>query len=160
MQGRKKALIENSQKLDFVRIICELCPSCSLFTTACLRKGFFLCHGHPTQATYRSTLVNPFPTTNSTALVDIIQHWVSTSPSLIVDDLLVRVNSNCSTTITSLDVQECKSGIGSDPEVNRRMSQILSVCAVRELGEAICPLWIRNNLCVSNVCMRHASPQL
>ena len=52
----------------------------------------FLCHGNPTKTTYRSTLINPFPTTTTAArLVGIIQSWVSTNASFILDDLLVRV---------------------------------------------------------------------
>ena len=50
-----------------------------------------LCHGNPTKTTYRSTLVNPFPTTTAARLVGIIQSWVSTNASFILEDLLVRV---------------------------------------------------------------------
>ena len=57
--------------------------------------GMFLCHSNPTKTTYRSTLVNPFPTTTTAArLVGIIQSWVSSNPTFILDDLLVRVSTH------------------------------------------------------------------
>ena len=101
----------------------------------------FLCHGNPTKTTYRSTLVNPFPTTNATQLVGIIQSWVSMGPSLILDGLLVRVSGDCPTAISSLDEGECESGTRHDPGLGQRITQTLNVCALRDLGrELICDL--------------------
>ena len=123
-----------------VRIIRERCTDCYNFTTAYLRRGLFLCHGNPTIVTYRSTLVSPFPTITANYLVGIIQNWVSTGPSMIIDWLLVRVSANCPTCIVSLDDDECVGAVGSDSGVSERISQVLSVCAVRELGQEICTL--------------------
>ena len=100
----------------------------------------FLCHGNPTKTTYRSTLINPFPTTNSSQLVGIIQNWVSTGPSLILDGLLVRVSPACPTSLSSLDEEECESGVRSDPDLSQMISQTLNECAVRNLGEQVCRL--------------------
>ena len=100
----------------------------------------FFCHSNPTKTTYRSTLVNPFPITTAAKLVGIIQSWVSTNPSLILGGLLVRVSPACPTAISSLDQEECETGTTHDPELGRRITQTLNVCAVRELGELICGL--------------------
>ena len=132
--------MENQLKFELVRIIRERCPECSIFSQKYLRKGFFLCYNNPTHTIYRSTLVNPFSTKNSTEVVSIIQEWVSTTPSLILDDLLVRVNPSCPTGIPSLDDKECKDGLESDPETSTRIGQVLSACALRELEETICTL--------------------
>ena len=111
------------------------------FTTKFLREGLFLCHGNPTKATYRSTFVNPFPTTNASQLVGIIQSWVSSGPSLIIDGLLVRVNAECPTCIDGLDTDECDYPLSwLDSEVSERIGQVISVCAVRQLGQDICNL--------------------
>ena len=105
-----------------------------------MRQGLFLCHGNPTTVTYRSTLVNPFSTQTSTHLVGIIQSWVSTSPSLTLDSLLVRINAHCPTSVASLGDDECESGdtVLSNSGMAARVNQVLSVCAVRELGQEIC----------------------
>ena len=57
---------------------------------------------------------------------------------MIIDGLLVRVSPNCPTCIDSLDVRECEGGVETESAVNERISRVLSVCAVRELGEEIC----------------------
>ena len=63
-----------------VHIIRSNCSDCKL-TPSFLRRGLFLCHGNPTRATYRSTLINPSPTSqNATRLVGIIQSWCPRVP--------------------------------------------------------------------------------
>ena len=94
-QGEKKDRIEDEIKTHLVRIIRQNCTMCYDLTTAFLRKGSFLCQRNPTHFTYRSTLVNPFPTTNSSELLGIIQSWVSSGPTLVPDGLSVRVNRYC-----------------------------------------------------------------
>ena len=139
-QTERSGHIEAQLQSHITCIIREHCIDCYEFTEAFLRRGLFLCHGNPTTVTYRSTLVNPLPTKNSTLLVGIIQSWVSTSPSLTLDSLLVRVNANCPTSVASLGDDESESGdrIFFDSEVAVRVNQVLSVCAVRELGKEIC----------------------
>ena len=122
--------------MELLHIIRERCPECTDLTTAYLRKGVFLCKKNPTQTTYRSAIVNPFPTTNSSSLVGIIQSWVSTNPDFTIDDLLVWANPQSPTRLDRLGGSECEyediSGL------YLRMSQVLSECTVRELGEEIC----------------------
>ena len=138
VQLEKTGRIEDQVQSELALRIHENSTDYQTFTSAFLRRGLFLCHGNPTTVTYRSTLINPFPTATSTKLVGIIQSWVSTSPSLIIDGLLVRVSPNCPTCIDSLDERECEGGVETESGVSERISQVLSVCAVRELGEEIC----------------------
>ena len=72
--------------------------------------------------------------------MEIIQDWVSENASLIINGLLVRVNATCPTCIASLDAEECAWGAGTDSDVTERISQVLSVCAVRQLGQEICTI--------------------
>lgn len=97
------------------------------------RKGVFLCHGSPSSTTYRTTLVDYRSTTNSTYLVGIIQNWVSTHPSLIIDGRLMRVSSTCPTYIFSLDEEECETG-RHDAGESQRIAQTLSQCAVQNMA--------------------------
>ena len=71
----------------------------------------------------------------------IIQNWVFTDPLLVLDDLLVRVNTDCPAYIDALNESECEWPTEViDPKEMARISQVLSVCAVREIGEEICNL--------------------
>ena len=130
--------IKNLLQSQLARVIRERCNDCYNFTTAFFRRGVFLCHGNPTMVTYRTILVNPFPTTNSSQLIGLIQDWVSTNPFLDLDCLLVRVSANCPTSIDSLGERECVGAVQSNSGLSERISQVLSVCAVRQLGEQIC----------------------
>ena len=132
----KNGRIKHQLQMELLHIIRERCPECTDLTTAYLRKGVFLCNKNPTQTTYRSAIVNPFPTTNSSSLVGIIQNWVSTNPDFTIDDLLVWANPQCPTRLDRLGGSECEYEDTSG--LHLRMSQVLSVCAVRELGEEIC----------------------
>ena len=101
-----------------------------------------MCTNNPTTVTYRSTLVSPFSTNMSSEhLLCLLQRWVSTAPSLRLDWLLVRINPHCPTTIPRLDVAECVHGESSflpDSNIAERITTVLNVCAVRQLGEKIC----------------------
>ena len=98
LQVKKTAGVRNQLQSYLIQVIRKQCSDCYVLTPSFLRPGMFLCHGNPAKTTYRSTLVNPFPTTTTTAarLVGIIQSWVSTNPSFILDDLLVRVPTHIS----------------------------------------------------------------
>ena len=135
MQLSKVKRIEEYMRKEVVQVFR---PDCSQFSPANLRKGVFLCHRNPTQSTYRSSLVNPFPTTNSSSLVGIIQSWVSTNPVLALDGLLVRVNPHCPTRLASLGDSECELEDRAGADMSARINEVLSVCAVRELEDAIC----------------------
>ena len=139
-QLEKTGRIEDQLQSELTLIIRERCTDCYTFSTAFLRQGQFLCHDNPTTATYRSTLINPFPTTNSTQLVGIIQSWVSACPSLIIDGLVVRVYHDVPTCIPSLHDGECVDDVESVSGVAEVVSQVLSVCAVRALGQEICTI--------------------
>ncbi|CAI8040269.1 hypothetical protein GBAR_LOCUS22447 [Geodia barretti] len=136
----KTVRIEKQLQSYLIQILRKDCADCYGLTPSFLRPGLFLCHSNPTKTTYRSTLVNPFPTTNSTHLVGIIQSWVSTGPSIVLDGLLVRVSPSCSTSISSLDEGECETGTTHDPQLGEQITQTLNVCAIRNLGEQVCRL--------------------
>ena len=141
IQAEKTLHIEEQLQSILIRIIRKRTNSSNgILTTPFLGKGLFLCLSNPTKTTYRTTLVNPFPTTNPTHLVGIIQSWVSTGPSLILDGLLVRVSPSCPTSISSLDEKQCETGTTNDPQLSERITQTLNVCALRNLGEEICSL--------------------
>ena len=134
----KSRSIEEQLLNQLSRIIRKRCTDCYEFTKAYIRRGVFLCHGNPTKATYRSTIISPFPNKNSSQLVGIIQSWVSNSPSLIIDGLLVRINDDCPTSIVCLDDDECPWSTNDiDTEI---ITQVLSVCAIRSLGQQICTI--------------------
>ena len=134
-------VIEERLQTYVIQTIRKNCAECYDLTPSFLRPGVFLCHDNPSKTTYRSTLINPFPTTTATRLVGIIQSWVSLGPSLILDGLLVRVSGECPTAISSLDEGECESGVSGDPGLGQRITQTLNVCALRDLGrEFICDL--------------------
>ena len=135
-QGNRFGFIEYRLQMELIHIIHEHCHVCNNLTTVYLKTGVFVCHHTPTQTTYRSAIINPFSTTNSSYLVGIIQRWVSTRPHIVLDNLLVWVNPQCPTALSSLGESECdyedNSGLGL------RMGEVLSECAVIELREDIC----------------------
>ena len=65
---------------------------------------------------------------------------MSTSPSLALDDVLVRVNANCTTCVGKLGANECVSGEAALPGsgVTARVYKVLNECAIREFGKEIC----------------------
>ena len=138
LQVEKAIRIEEQLHSQLVRIIQK--RSSGSNETFILRKGVFLCHSNPTKTTYRTTLFNLFPTTNSTHLVGIIQNWVSGAPSLVFDGLLVRVAPACPASVARLDEEECDSGVMTDPGLGKRITQTLNECAVKNLGDEICSL--------------------
>ena len=133
----KTAHIEQVLQSHMIQIIRS---NCKQLTTSSFRRGIFLCHSNPTKTTYRTTLINPFPTKNSSQLVGIIQNWVSSSPSLVLDGLLVRVSSTCQTSISRIDESECDSGVRTDPGLGERITQTLNECTVKNLGEEMCSI--------------------
>ena len=56
--------------------------------------------------TYRARLEGTFQT-DSGYLISLIEDWVRTGPSFIVNGMLMKVNSQCSVVITSLSDREC-----------------------------------------------------
>ena len=142
MQLETSSRIEAQLKSHVVRIIRDRCTDCTGFSELFLRRGVFVCNDNPTRATYRSTLINPYSNTTSTQLLSYLQKWVSTAPSLRLDWLLVRVNSNCPTVVSSLDVAECVHEVSFLPDstIVNEINTVLNVCAIRHLGAQICSI--------------------
>ena len=61
--------------------------------------------------------LHPFSTTNSSELLGIIQNWVSSGPTLVLEGLSVRVNQHCPTRIESLEDGECENEAMYDPHM-------------------------------------------
>ena len=99
-----KKHVEYQLRSQLIRVVRERCTDCYKYTTAYLTQGVFLCHDNPTAVTYRSALVNPFPTTTSAHLVGTIQSWVSSAPSLVIDKILLRVSPSCPTVLMMMSV--------------------------------------------------------
>ena len=139
-QPEKSGRIEHQLKSHIVRIIRDRCTECTELSEHSVRQGVFLCHSNPTTATYRSALFSTDDSKNSSRLLNIVQNWVSTAPSLTLDWLLVRVNPNCPTGVLRLDAAECTGGSGFLPDsaVTERIHTVLNHCVVEQLGEEIC----------------------
>jgi len=130
MQKEKVVRTEAVLHAHITHIIHERCPSCEDFSESFLRRGVFLCQDSPTMASYRSTIVSPgLPgSPNATAMVGIIQEWVSESPSLTIDWLLVRVNSNCPAHIPSLAAPESVVTTNGTATMSPLTSELVSAC--------------------------------
>ena len=89
-----------------------------------------MCQDSPIMASYRSTIVSPgLPgSPNANTMVGIIQEWVSESPSLTIDWLLVRVNSNCPTHIPSLAAPESVATTNGTATMSPLSSELVSAC--------------------------------
>ena len=131
--------IEQQLKSHVARTILEQCTNCSKFSESYIKQGVFVCAGHPQTVTYRSSLVNPFLTVPSHALslLKILQDWISLSPSLQIDWLLVRINPSCPAAVQSLDVDECESS-SVHGELNERVEHVLKTCVIEQLGDELC----------------------
>ena len=142
MQEEKVVRTEAVLHAHITHIIHERCPSCEDFSESFLRRGVFLCQDSPTMASYRSTIISPgLPgSPNANTMVGIIQEWVSESPSLAIDWLLVRVNSTCPVHIPSLAAPECPTTSSHlpSPALLGHISQVINACTVRQLGQQLC----------------------
>ena len=105
LQVKKTAGVRNQLQSYLIQVIRKQCSDCYDLTPSFLRPGIFLCHGNSTKTTYRSTLINPFPTTTAARLVGIIQGWVLSNPAFILDDLLVRVSTHLTTVPPHISLQ-------------------------------------------------------
>ena len=63
---------------------------------------------------------------------------LTATPSPLPSGLVVRVYHDVPTCIPSLDDGECVDDVESVSGVAEVLSQVLSVCAVRALGQEIC----------------------
>ena len=129
--------IEKQLQHILFEVIRRECSECSDLPPSSLAPGLFLCD---TPIVYRSTLVNPLPTTNASHLVGIIQTWVSTEPTLNLNGIVMKAqDSNCPTAISSLIEDIC-----TTPDPSKVVSHAINMCASVNFGkgrEFTCDLW-------------------
>ena len=90
-------------------VIEELTASCAEcgITDDIIDKQSFACFPEsPTYVTYRARLEGTFETDNG-SLISLIEEWVSGGASIIVNGVLMTVDSECSVAISSLSEGEC-----------------------------------------------------
>ena len=129
--------IEKQLQNILLGVIRSECSECFDLTPSSLAPGLFLCDDAGVGVTiYRSTLVNPLPTTNANHLVGIIQTWVSGEPTLRLADNAAKVNGDCPTAISSFVEEMCAIaspfGLPADPDIT--VSHTVNTCAVVNLG--------------------------
>ena len=82
------------------------CAECGI-TNDIIDKQSFACFSEsPTYVTYRARLEGTSET-DSGSLISLIEEWVSGGASIIVTEVLMTVDSECSVAISSLSEGEC-----------------------------------------------------
>ena len=91
---------------EVVDIVTAQCPDCS-FTDASIDKQSFSCYSDsPSYVTYRARLEGTSQT-DSNHFISLIEQWVSDGASVIVTEVLLKVDSMCSVEISNLSEDEC-----------------------------------------------------
>ena len=91
---------------EVVDIVTALCPDCG-FTDASIDKQSFSCYSDsPSFVTYRARLEGT-SLTDSDHFISLIEQWVSDGASVIVTEVLLKVDSKCSVEISNLSEDEC-----------------------------------------------------
>ena len=91
---------------EVVDIVTALCPECG-FTDAFIDKQSFSCYSDsPSFVTYRARLEGT-SLTDSDHFISLIEQWVSDGASVIVTEVLLKVDSKCSVEISDLNEDEC-----------------------------------------------------
>ena len=91
---------------EVVDIVTALCPDCG-FTDASINKQSFSCYpDSPSFVTYRARLEGTSQT-DSDHFIFLIEQWVSDGASVIVTEVLLKVDSKCSVEISNLSENEC-----------------------------------------------------
>ena len=82
------------------------CAECGI-TSDIIDKPSFACYSEsPSSVTYRARLEGTSET-DSGSLISQIEEWVSGGASIILTGVLIRVDSDCSVAISSLNEGEC-----------------------------------------------------
>ena len=69
-----------------------------------INRGFFSCRNSRNTATYRSTVTG----LNATELIDHIQDWVSSGPTVVLDWYYVDIYRYCPVAVSRLDEPDCQ----------------------------------------------------
>ena len=91
--------------LEQLAVTCTDCAS----TSDVIKRQSFACYvDSPTSVTYRARLLGTSET-DSGSLISLIEKWVSGGLSIVVNGVLMAVDSECSVTVLSLSEGECSS---------------------------------------------------
>ena len=91
---------------EVVDIVTALCPDCG-FTDVSIDKQSFSCYpDSPSFVTYRARLEGT-SLTDSDHFISLIEQWVSDGASVIVTEVLLKVDSKCLVEISNLSEDEC-----------------------------------------------------
>ena len=93
-----------------------------------LLPGTFSCQDSHNQTTYRSTIIGT-QSYNATELVEFIQDWVTSGPTLTIQWYTVKLDPKCPVSISSLGDPECEkeSSYLDDPNI----AHCVVVCIAR-----------------------------
>ena len=82
------------------------CAECDIFNLVIEAPSFACFSESPTSVTYRAR-VKSASETDSDSLISLIEEWVSDGARIIVNGVLMTVDSECSVAISSLSEGEC-----------------------------------------------------
>ena len=84
----------------------DSCSDCGITSDIIDRQSFSCNPESPTHVTYRATLEGTSET-DSGSLISLIEDWVRGGASIVVNGVLMTVDSECSVAISSLSEGEC-----------------------------------------------------
>ena len=82
------------------------CTDCAITSDVIERQSFACYDDSPTSVTYRAR-VSGTSETDSGSLISLIEKWLSGGVSIIVNGIIITVDSDCSVAISSLSEGEC-----------------------------------------------------
>ena len=97
------------------------CAECGITNDIIDKPSFAWYPESPSSVTYRARLEGTSET-NSTALISLIEEWVSDGASIIMTGVLMTVDPKCSVTISSLSEEECSSTLTPTTDVGGNVS--------------------------------------
>ena len=92
----------------------QLTASCTECSSDTIDQQSFTCHSETTVVTYVARLEGTSQTASS-ALISLIEDWVSGEPGFSVTGILLTVNPQCSVAILSLSDSECSPPTTTEP---------------------------------------------
>ena len=124
---------------------------CDIETTV-VDKPVFKCYSDSSSyVTIRSQL-NGTTTENSASLLSLIQHWVSTGPTINVNSVLLTVDSTCSVAVSSFTDEECLQEVDSASNTTSSRATVPLIYGVTVAG--VVSLIIIPVLCIVAVIWR------
>ena len=113
-QSNDRSLKVEQITREVVEKVAALCPECG-FTDASIDKQSFSCYSQsPSFVTYRARLEGT-PQADSDHFISLIEQWVMGGASVIVVEVLLKVDSKCSVEISDLSEDECIMEVTVDP---------------------------------------------